>query len=219
MKITQKTIDIFKRFSMGNCATLRMDRYGRKKNMTNIKTYTAHLMSLDSFINFPKNNFNIKIPFDYWPYNKKYFLPKKIKTFIYSTFNEIYHPRYSVENSCAFTIPDNFKKRIFEKQRNNKPIKSLGFCNLYEYKKNIICLNKKVINIWGNVNRVLLFYDFKRAPKKIKIRARAFNKLAKNILGWKIVVINEKYLRAGSWQHYSVETYLRLLKNIELLEQ
>ena len=84
------------RFSMCNCVTLYFP-----------DTYTAHGMTLDFFLN--KAAPNIRIPLihtDLWPhgYVKVFKIPKKIKTFLFSPFNEIYHPNYRFDDSVRYAI-------------------------------------------------------------------------------------------------------------------
>jgi len=216
----------FSRFSMCNCLTVRMDRHAKttyKKKL--LRTYTAHLMTPSVFINEAYPGTIIDVPFkSYWPRAKhirQYYIPQKIKTFLLSTFNEVFHPNYTFGTSTRYTVPFKYRKAVLKHKLSKRDnVKAKNLIDKKTYIKHLKQLDAKVDEIWGPVNKILILYDHSAAPSEIQHRANKFNKIARKTLDWPCIPVEETYARGNrTWQHYATNTYLKLLVQIEQLER
>lgn len=218
----------FKRFSMCNCLTIRMDRAIKKINPKALRTYTAHLMSTDLFLKLAHPGVNIRVPLkDYWPekrYIKVYTIPKNIITFLFSPFNEAFHTNYCFGSSVQYTVPKKLSGKLIciarDKKFDVKQIKK----SAQDFAKDLEAMNKKVSKIWNVQSKILIFYDNTYAPESIRDRLVLFDSIAKNVLGWPYIQIKEKKTKVNkdsiySWQHYNNKTHIKLAKQIEFIER
>lgn len=222
----QHSLDInkFRRFSMCNCLTVRMEQYAKRSSANMLRTYTAHLMTPDLFLKKAKRGVHFNVPFiDFWKtktYINTYCIPKKVDTFLFSTFNEIFHPNFTFDDGIRYVVPKQFRQKVLEhKQAIRKSVRRVNHIPINQYKNQLMLLKRKVGLLWKNVNKILIFYDHSRAPKAIRKRALEFNSMAMRVLNWPVIQIEEKYRFTGSWQHYSVRTYMNLLAQIEGIER
>lgn len=216
----------FKRFSMCNCLTVRMDKLSKKANPKVIRTYTAHLMTLDLFLKLAKPGMSLDVPFKkYWPkqkYIRTYHIPKKVTTFLFSPFNESWHPTFRFDTNVSYVVPKRLRKAIAkESAKHNMPFTREKKGSILQFKKNIKALDKKVTSLWSP-RKILVLYDNTWAPKDKKSRLDAFNQIARKTLKWPCVQIKQKRnkpTKEDLWQHYSNAIYLNLQNQIEDIEK
>ena len=62
-------IEDFKRFSLCNCLTVRMEKHAKRRKIPPpIRTYTAHVMTMDLFLRKVRPGAVIQIPYpELWP--------------------------------------------------------------------------------------------------------------------------------------------------------
>jgi len=219
-------IDKFKRFSMCNCLTVRMDRIAKETNPNVARTYTAHLMTIDLFLKLAKPGIQIDVPFkEFWPtqkYIRTYRIPKKVNTFLFSPFNEAWHPGYHFGTDVRYVVPKRLRQPMIKESVRHGVKFIRGRPNFSkQFIENMKALDKKVTKLW-NPNKILVLYDNTWAPTNKKPRLDLFNQVAKETLKWPCIQVSEKRPKpkgADRWQHYSNSTYLGLLRQIEKLER
>lgn len=184
------SLEYIKRFSLCNCLTIYFP-----------ETYTAHAMTMDFFIK--KIQAGTRIPTihtDLWPsgYVHIFKIPKKIHTFLFSTFNEAYHPNYIFEDGVRYTMgPHTGLAKL------KSIAKEIPRLSPKEYAIALKEMDKRISSLWGNVLKLLVFYDHSRAPNDIKARMIEYNTVSKNTLGWPHVNVEEPNSPKPMWYHYS----------------
>jgi hypothetical protein len=213
-------IDKFSRFSMCNCLTVRMDRLVKEASKNSVRTYTAHLMTPHLFLRKVEPGVTIDVPFkDYWPkskYIRQYVIPKRVRTFLLSTFNEIYHPNHSFGDGIRYVVPRGFRNKLPK----SASIKSIKRITAEQFSLQLKKIDKKISDMWGDVCKILVFYDHSRASTRIQERAELFNQTARLAVNWPVIQVRERFpSEVRTWQHYSNKIYLELYKLIGRIER
>jgi hypothetical protein len=183
-------------------------------------TYTAHAMTLDVFNKIAEPGKKIVLPYsDLWPngYVRAFKIPKKIDTFLFSPFNESYHPHYMF-NGFRCTIGPH---------EDAIPLKNLGTPierpTLEQFSVDLYKMQQKVNSIWNPKKRILILYDHTKAEKEDQNRMAQYNDVSIKILPfWPIVQVKDLFQSKPMWCHYSEDaiksTYNEIIK-IEELEK
>jgi len=216
---------------MCNCLTVRMEKAAkRRKRDLPIRTYTAHLMTMDLFLRKVAPGAEFQIPYpNMWPkaFITKYRIPETVQTFLFSPFNVIHHPNYIFDNDkdkLRYVIPmapagitDN---RFVNLRAHTTQVARIS---PQQFVRELTAVERKVDSIWAKPKKILVFYDYTLAPKAVQTRAKLFQKLARNTVDWPLISVKETVKRnrkdPNVWPHYSGKTYLGCLSQIERLEQ
>jgi hypothetical protein len=193
-----------------------------------VRTYTAHVMTMDLFLRKVKPGAEFQIPYpNLWPkgFITTYKIPTNVQTFLFSPFNIIHHPNYIFDNDkdkIRYVIPmapeGITDKKFINLRKHTTPVAITP----KRYVKELKAVEKKVNKIWKNAFKLLVFYDYSLAPSLVKKQAALFHKLTRETVNWPLIQIKETAKRnrkdPNVWPHYSGKTYLGLLKQIERME-
>jgi len=204
-----------------------MDKYNKvRKNVS--RTYTAHLMTTDIFLQLAFPGKRIDAPFKkYWPkksYIRTYVIPHKIDTFLFSPFTEARYSSYYINKYGRYIIPKNLRNEFFMSLGKEKTkLKKIKGITIKKFIEDLKEINKKIIDIWNPKNKILIFYDNMWAPPSIKSRLILFDKIAKETLGWEHIQVvggmQCKPHKNDMWQHYDRTVYINLYNQISKLEE
>lgn len=202
MQTYPNSVGYVKRFSLCNCLTLHYP-----------ETYTAHGMTIDYFINVIEAGKEIQVPHaDLWPngYIHKYKIPKKIDTFLFSTFNEVYHQNYkSNDDDQRYAIgPHN---ECPELDKYYTPIDRLTET---AFSLRLKEMDEKVRELFGNTTKIILFYDHTRAPEDVKKRFIAYNNACVLSLRWPFYYVKDTVRKDANWFHYENKCKTPVLNSI-----
>jgi hypothetical protein len=201
----------------------------RRKIEMPVRTYTAHVMTMDLFLRKVQPGAEFQIPYPHlWPkgFITTYKIPTDVQTFLFSPFNVIHHPNYIFDNDkdrVRYVIPMAPEGTTDKKFMNlHKHTKLVDPINPKRYIKELRAVEKKVDKIWKNALKLLVFYDYTLAPLAVRERAILLHKLSRETVDWPLIQIRETVNRnrkdPNVWPHYSSKTYLGLLKQIERME-
>lgn len=208
------------RFSLCNCATIYMEKYYNRDIIG--RTYTPQFMSLDLFIKKAAIRKKIYYPYSsFWPKisgANPYIIPSKIRTFLFSPFNEIFHDFYTFGDNIRYAIP---KDKRFDRIRpmGKRTIK----INPTQFRDKLKSTLEKVDCLWRRPLKILVFYDYNGSTKKIKNRAIKFQNICTQFFKEDntIQIIETKVFKDrifDSWNHYSKYTYSNLLDRVKEIE-
>lgn len=183
------------------------------------ETYTAHAMTMDMFMK--KAAPGARIPAmhtDMWPsgYVRVFKIPKKIDTFLFSPFNESYHPNFVFADGIRYTIGPH--EGAVQLKKIAKPIERLS---PDEFSKSMLAMEKKVIEMWGsNTLRILVIYDnTKLADVADKNRVIAYdNRALHTLCHWPMVQMSDPFQSKPMWCHYSDKSLAIVLNKILEIE-
>jgi len=187
-------IEYCKRFSMCNCLTLFYP-----------ETYTAHTMTMDYFIKMVTPGAHLTVPHaNLLPegYIRTYKISKTAEVFLFSPFNEAFLQSYHIgSDGLRYAMP----KYTY-----------LGLDNLMreiprltpdEFRNSLLKMDKKVTSMWGNILKILVFYDSTNADESgpgTKARLDLYNSLTYETLHWPIVQVNALGApKREHWFHYA----------------
>jgi len=216
---------------MCNCLTLRMEKYARAAGRER-RTYTAHQLSTDLFLKFAKPGVTIPLPYKaLYPKDvmTEYAIPNQTNTFLFSTFNEVFHPAFYFTNSNArYTVQRTISGKIdtkFSKLLKN----ATGKCPTYtvdNFVKDLARIDTKVNLMWGNILKILIFYDYSWSRSEpLKKRFIQFNRAAKRTVDWPVIQVvrdtQEPHPKKQKrdWAHYNEIVYLDLYDKISAMEE
>jgi len=206
----ESSLGYMRRFSLCNCLTVHEPG-----------TYTAHGMTLDLFLREARPGIRLPMPHtDKWPsgYVRVFKIPARIRTFMLSPFNEAYHPCYRFPGFPAlYTMGPHegtawLKAHAVEVPRPTPE----------EWAEAAFEVAKKVERIWGNVTRVLVIYDRRRAPEEVRERVLEYDRIARKVFPrWPVVRVDgpEKPNPEAMWCHYTKEARSAVTEAVGRIEQ
>lgn len=198
-------INYVKRFSMCNCLTIHFP-----------DTYTAHAMTMDVFLKHANPGVRIPLPHaDMWPsgYVRVFKIPVKIDTFLFSPFNESYHPNFMFDD-FRVTIGPHEEAKVLKKIA--RPIERLS-TREFSYKMNLV--NEKVSSMWGkDITKILIIYDNRNLTNEEDLkRVIEYDDLAVKVFDkWPVIRIHDPFQSKPMWCHYSEDalrsTYNKIIE-------
>jgi hypothetical protein len=190
------------RFSMCNCLTLYFP-----------DTYTAHALTMNVFLRHAIPGTRFVLPYtNLWPsgYVRVYKFPKRINTFLFSPFNESYHPNYTF-GSCGDRYTIGPHPGAMKLKKLATPVARLSGKKFISELREV---EKKVNKIWNKPLKILVLYDSARASNVIKQRIRRYDKLSTEAVNWPIVKVNDTIGGTKKWCWYHKQIQTLLLKDI-----
>lgn len=194
-------------FSMCNCITVGYPG-----------VYTAHGMTCSYFLQpIVQPGAELVVPHvDLWPsgYVRKYNIPKKINTFLFSSFNEAFNTSCLIDGGedIRFCLgPHKGLKELKEKYVTTWLEKPTAV----EWEHWLLAMNDKIGDIWGDVCKIQVIYDNRHAGPAVQSRMNRYDYITNKTLGWPVVKIQEPVLTQARWVHYSQEAHLGLQQQIK----
>lgn len=152
-----------------------------------------------------------------WPsgYVRAFKIPKKIDTFLFSPFNESYHPSYMFDDFKVTIGPHEGAIKL------KKIADPIGRLSLNEFANQMSETEKKAISMWGkNINKILILYD-NRNLKNPEDNQRVFacDELSKIVFShWHLIQVNDPMQSDPSWCHYTEPAIRSVYKQITEIE-
>lgn len=184
-------------------------------------TYTAHKLTIDCFVKQAKRGSGILVPYpELWDPKsdiRKFRIPKKVSTFLFSPFNELICPMYTFRH-VRYAIGLKKEGVLKELVKKMTPVAKLSE---YEFEVKLRALDKKVTNLWGNVCKILVRYDTKFADAPTKALFDRYNTVAQSVLGYPVAAIKNtrSSIMANGWFHYAGGDKNRLFADIVTIEK
>jgi len=180
-------------------------------------TYTSHAMTTDMFLRYVLPGSRVPMPHtDLWPsgYIKVHKIPEKVTTFLFSTFNEVYHTNYMFEDGCRIAIgphPETAKLKHIAKEISKLSIQD--FCD--EVQK----VGNKVDLIWPGCKKILVWYDTRRADKKTQAMFIKYNEAIIKTVNWPVAQMVDTTCKKENWMHFDDMARFKLFDKIVEIEK
>ena len=187
------SLEHVRRFSMCNCLTIPLP-----------DTYTAHGMTIDYLV-------RRAVPGEATDVFK---IPKRVDTFLFSPFNEAFNYARIIKG-VRYTRAWRGPSGLWGECRKH-PVR----WTLARFRKELLRLARRVAELWESALKILVLYDNSRASDKVRERVQGFDDVAVETLDWPLVQVRcGRFERRKPWHHYAGPTLLRVLSEIERLEE
>jgi hypothetical protein len=162
-------------------------------------------MTMDYFVKMAQPGAHLTVPHaNLLPegYIRTYKIPNTIEVFLFSTFNEVALQSYHIgSDGLRYSMP------IYTYPGLDHLMREIPRLTLDEFRNSLIEMDKKVNTIWGDVLKILVFYDSTNADEYgpgTKERIDIYNSLTKETLKWPVVQVNAQGApKREHWFHYA----------------
>lgn len=204
-----QSVEVF-RFSMCNCLTVYWPG-----------VYTAHAMTMDTFWKYAVPGGSLTMPYaDLWPsgYVRTYRFPRQVRTFMFSPFNEAFHPSYilsSPNNSNSYRVTLGPHKGMVRLKGLAKPVPRLS---VEGFEHDLRSMHEHAERIWKPKLKVLVLYDSTWAGNETRKRVRVYDEIARRVLKWPVIQIVNPDSSQKRWCHYDKKAHEVALAKLRALE-